>query len=43
MVTIPSYTVKVEEENQIHLVLGINLGSPKQQLVESVVSEQPQE
>ena len=43
VVTVPSYTVKVEEENQIHLVPGVNFGSPKQQLVEAVVSEQPQE
>jgi small subunit ribosomal protein S4 len=43
VVTVPSYTVKVEEENQIHLVPGINFGHPKQQVVEAVVSEQPQE
>ena len=43
VVTVPSYTVKVEEENQIHLVPGINFGQPKQQVVEAVVPEQPQE
>jgi len=43
VVTIPSYTVKVEEENQIHLVPGINFSQPKQQVVEAVVPEQPQE
>jgi len=42
VVTVPSYTVKVEEENQIHLGQGINFGQPKQQ-VEVIVPEQPQE
>ncbi|HLC24916.1 MAG TPA: 30S ribosomal protein S4 [Nitrosopumilaceae archaeon] len=43
VVTVPSYTVKVEEENQIHLVPGINFGQPKQQVVEAVAPEQVQE
>ena len=44
VVTVPSYTVKVEEENQIHLVPGVNLDQSKQQQVmEAVVPEQPQE
>jgi small subunit ribosomal protein S4 len=42
VVTIPSYTVKVEEDNQIRLVPGVNLGQSKQ-VIEAVVSEQPQE
>lgn len=42
VITVPSYTVKVEEENQIHLVEGTNFGQPKQQIV-AVVPEQPQE
>ncbi len=42
VVTVPSYTVKVEEENQIQLVPGINFGQPKQQ-VEIIVPEQSQE
>ena len=41
VVTVPSYTVKVEEETQIHLVSGVNFGQPKPQ--EVIVSEQPQE
>ena len=41
VVTVPSYTVKVEEETQIHLVPGVNFGQPKPQ--EVIVSEQPQE
>jgi small subunit ribosomal protein S4 len=43
VVTVPSYTVKVEEENQIHLGLGVNYGQPKKQEVEPVTTEQPQE
>jgi len=43
VVTVPSYTVKVEEENQIHLVSGINFGQAKQQIVEAVPTEQVQE
>lgn len=43
VVTIPSYTVKVEEENQIHLVSGVNYEQPKKQEVEAVTTEQPQE
>ena len=43
VVTIPSYTVKVEEESQIHLVSGINYGQAKKQEIETVTSEQPQE
>jgi len=44
VVTIPSYTVKVEEENQIHLVPGVNFGQSKQQpAMEAVMPEQPQE
>ena len=42
VVTVPSYTVKTEEENQIHLVPGINFGQPKQQVVEATVVEQPE-
>ena len=42
VVTIPSYTVKVGEETQIHLVPGISLGQPKQ-VIETAVSEQPKE
>jgi small subunit ribosomal protein S4 len=44
VVTVPSYTVKVEEENQIHLVPGVNLGqSQPKQVIEAVTPEQPQE
>ena len=43
VVTIPSYTVKVEEENQIHLASGVNYEQPKKQEVEAVTTEQPQE
>ena len=43
VVTVPSYTVKVEEENHIHLAPGIDYGQPKKQEVESVTTEQPQE
>ena len=43
IVTVPSYTVKVEEENQIHLATGIDYGQPKKQEVESVTTEQSQE
>jgi small subunit ribosomal protein S4 len=44
VVTVPSYTVKVEEENQIHLVPGVNLGqSQSKQVIEAVTPEQPQE
>lgn len=42
VVTIPSYTVKVEEENQVHIVPGVNFGVPKM-VMETVVSEKPQE
>jgi len=42
VVTVPSYTVKVEEENQVHLVSGANFGQLKQ-VIETVVPEQPQE
>jgi small subunit ribosomal protein S4 len=41
VVTIPSYTVKVDEENQIHLVSGVNYEQPKKH--EAVTTEQPQE
>jgi small subunit ribosomal protein S4 len=43
IVTVPSYTVKVEEENQIHLAQGVDYGQPKKQEVEFVTTEQPQE
>ena len=43
VITVPSYTVKVEEENQIHLVSGVNYGQPKKQEVEVVSTTQPQE
>jgi len=42
VVSVPSYTVKVEEENQVHLVPGANFGQLKQ-VIETVVPEQPQE
>ena len=42
VVTIPSYTVKVEEENQVHIVPGVNFAVPKM-VMETVVSEKPQE
>ena len=40
VVTVPSYIIKVEEENQIHLAPGVNVGQPKQ-VIETTVSEQP--
>lgn len=43
VITVPSYTVKTDEENQIHLSPDVNVGQPKQQIVESTVVEQPQE
>jgi small subunit ribosomal protein S4 len=42
VITVPSYVVKTEEENQIHLAPNVNFGQPKQQMVASAV-EQPQE
>jgi small subunit ribosomal protein S4 len=39
VVTIPSYTVRVDEENEIRLVPGINYGPPKKQEVEAVTTE----
>lgn len=42
IITIPSYTVKTDEESQIHLVPGINFSQPKQQIVEAAVAEQPE-
>ena len=42
VITVPSYTVKTDEESQIHLVPGINFGQPKQQIVEATVVEQPE-
>ena len=42
VVTVPSYTVKVEEENQIHLVPGVNFIVPKM-VIETPASEKPQE
>ena len=39
VVTIPSYTVRVDEENEIRLVPGINYGPPKKQEVETVTTE----
>ncbi len=41
VVTVPSYTVKVEEENHIHLGSSVNFGQSKKQ--EVVATEQPQE
>ena len=43
VITVPSYIVKIEEENQIHLVSGISYGQPKKQEVEAVSTAQPQE
>lgn len=43
VVTIPSYIVTVEEENQIRLVPRVNLGQPKKQIVEAVSAAPPQE
>ncbi|HSD04416.1 MAG TPA: 30S ribosomal protein S4 [Nitrosopumilaceae archaeon] len=43
VITVPSYTVKTEEESQIHLAAGVNVSQPKQQMVEATVAEQPQE
>jgi small subunit ribosomal protein S4 len=43
VVTIPSYTVKIDEENEIHLATSINFGQPKKHEVEAVITEQPQE
>ena len=40
VVTVPSYIVKVEEENQIHLVSGTREGQPRE-AVEAVTPEQP--
>ena len=42
VVTIPSYTVKIDEESEIHLVPGMNFGQSKKQEVEAVTTEQPQ-
>ena len=42
VVTIPSYIVKVDEENEIRFVSGINYGHLKKQEVEAVITEQPQ-
>ena len=40
VVTVPSYTVKVEEEDQIHLSLELDLNKAKQQLVQEIKVEQ---
>ena len=40
IVTVPSYTVKVEEENQIHLSPELDLNKTKQQLVQQEVKEE---
>jgi small subunit ribosomal protein S4 len=42
IVTIPSYTVKIEEEDEIHLAPGISFRQSKKQEVEAVTTEQPQ-
>jgi small subunit ribosomal protein S4 len=42
IVTIPSYTVKIDEESEIHLAPGVNYGQSKKQEVEAVITEQPQ-
>lgn len=41
IVTIPSYIVKIEEESQIHLVPGTNLGQAKK-VIETIPVEEPQ-
>jgi small subunit ribosomal protein S4 len=42
VITVPSYTVKVEEEDQIHLSAESGLNKTKQQLVQEVKIEQPE-
>lgn len=42
VVTIPSYIVNVNEESQIHIAIGTNLGQAKQQVIETVPAEEPQ-
>jgi small subunit ribosomal protein S4 len=43
VVTVPSYTVEVDEENEVHLISGINNGNVKKPQIESVMNEQPKE
>jgi small subunit ribosomal protein S4 len=44
IVTVPSYTVKVEEENQIHLSPELEINKTKQQTVQEIKTEEsPQE
>jgi small subunit ribosomal protein S4 len=43
IVTIPSYTVAVEEENEVHLSPGVDLGKIKQKTVEATEPEQQSE
>src|SRR5574340_456574 len=43
VVTVPSYTVKVEEEDQIHLSPELDLNKAKQQPVQEIKTEQPSE
>jgi small subunit ribosomal protein S4 len=43
VVTVPSYTVKVEEEDQIHLSPELDLNKTKQQPAPEVKTEQPAE
>ena len=43
VVTVPSYTVKVEEEDQIHLSPELDLNKAKQQVVQEVTAEQPEQ
>jgi small subunit ribosomal protein S4 len=43
VVTVPSYTVKVEEEDQIHLSPELDSNKAKQQLVQEIKTEQPTE
>ena len=39
IVTVPSYTVKVEEENQIHLSSELDLNGTKQPIVQETIPE----
>jgi small subunit ribosomal protein S4 len=43
IVTIPSYTVAVEEENEVHLAPEVDLGKIKQYKTEAIQAEPPSE
>ncbi len=43
IVTIPSYTVSIQEENDVHLSPGVDVGKIKQETTEAIETEQQSE